>query len=862
MNRWILNPLPALRLSKIILLVVIGTTTLTAIHAQTEQQVADKFRISRELVRRINKETAISNEALFRHSDEILPRLLRKLEYPDLIRQRNAFRLLQEQDERGVVPRDAVIRALEQLDSLRVRTTKLNVAGLPVTSAQPLTPLMRLMPPPPVGGLQANRWVYLGPGNIGGRIRSIIVHPTNPNVIWVGSVGGGIWRSDDAGNSFAPVDDRMANLAVSCMVMDPTNPQILYAGTGEGYFDREDARRGAGIFSTTDGVNWTRLTATNNENFHFTTQLAISRNGQVLLASTPEGIFRSTDRDRLLWNRATLIDGTVQEPLAAAIGDVDFHPSDNTKVIAGGMNGQAFYSTDGGSTWKKATHAGFWSGRIEVTYAKANPSTVYASIDTNGGEVWRSVDGGTTYTRMNSALGSGGPANYLGDQGWYDNVVWAGDPTNANLVIVGGIDLWKSTDGGATFVDISSWYDSNSAHADHHVIVAHPGYNGTTNKTVYFGNDGGIYRTDDLYAVGNNPQPPRINGWIRLINTLGVTQFYGAAGNATTGTIIGGTQDNGSLVYTTAEGPDRWKEFFGGDGGKCEIDPTDPNVMYGEYVFLNIHRNTDGGATNDTRGDRYISGQYWNRDRRKWDWKPFPYSIPDAERSRALFIAPFILDPNNSNRILAGGMSLWRTNDAKTANTSTCNLTGPPCGPKWAAVKSSIGSEITAIAVARGNSDIVWVAHRNGEIYRTSNGTAQSPTWQRVDENGGGVLPNRYGTRITIDPTNANTVYLTFGGYSSGNVWKTIDAGANWSSIGSSLPEAPVRSLVIHPRNTRFLYIGSEVGVFASEDGGVTWSPTNEGPTSCSVDDLFWMGDTLVAATYGRGMFKINLPLQ
>ena len=121
------------------------------------------------------------------------------------------------------------------------------------------------------------------------------------------------------------------------------------------------------------------------------------------------------------------------------------------------------------------------------------------------------------------------------------------------------------------------------------------------------------------------------------------------------------------------------------------------------------------------------------------------------------------------------------------------------------------------------------------------------------------LTPTRFCTRITIDPRNNNIVYVTFGGYNRGNVWRTTDGGVKWSNIGNLLPEAPVRSLAVHPRKSKFLYLGTEVGVFASEDSGATWGPTNEGPTNCSVDELFWLREVLVCATHGRGMFTINL---
>jgi hypothetical protein len=212
-----------------------------------------------------------------------------------------------------------------------------------------------------------------------------------------------------------------------------------------------------------------------------------------------------------------------------------------------------------------------------------------------------------------------------------------------------------------------------------------------------------------------------------------------------------------------------------------------------------------------------------------------------------------VLDPNEPNRMLAGAVSLWRTNDAKKPNTQNA-------GPAWSTIKPSAGSYISAIAIARGNPKVVWVAHADGQVFKTTNGTGATPTWQRVDRTGPRPLAvRRYCTGITIDAQDHNTVYLTFGGYSQGNVWKTTDGGATWSNLGQALPAAPARALTLHPDNSALVYAGTEVGVFASEDGGTTWSPTNEGPTNCSVDDLFWMDRVLVCVTHGRGMFKLDL---
>ena len=801
---------------------------------RTYQRAAQQRGLHVGLLDELRRMRGLSLSGLRAMPDPALRRAVARLEYPDLPREREAFRLRQSRNEEGVVPANALESALRELDSTRARVAAPPlVAGVPTgREVGPRALVVRAagLGPGPGG------WLSLGPGNIGGRTRSIVVHPTNSDLIWVGSVGGGVWRTDDGGQSWEPVDDFMANLAVCSMVMDPTNPKIIYAGTGEG-FSNLDALQGAGIFRTIDGVQWQQIASTVDPSFQTVNRLAISKNGKVLLAATRAGIFRSADKNRLTWTRV----------LTDEVGDVDFHPTDSLRAVAGGLrNGQAYYSVDGGRTWKVATHAQPWSGRVELTYATKNPTRVYASVEIASGEIWRSTNGGKSYTRRTSLGEAGMPARYLGDQGWYDNVIWAGDPTNENLVIVGGVDLWRSTDGGNTLRDISTWWDPRSAHADHHCIVADPHFDGINNKTVFFGNDGGIFKTNDVYVLGTNAQPPRIKGWIELVNTYGVTQFYAGAGNAATGTIVGGAQDNGTLRYTPANGTEGWTEMFGGDGGWCAADPSDPNVFYGEYVFLNVHRSMDGGASSD-----YISGQFWNGS--QWAFKPVPYRIPDAMSQNALFIAPFVLDPNNPDCLLAGGLSLWRTNDAKTPNTDNT-------GPSWRAIKGSAGSLISALAVAKGRSDVVWVGHADGQVFRTQNATAGSPVWQKVDHAGTQPLAvARYCTGITIDPRDRNTVYVTFGGYVKGNVWKTTDGGATWANLGLLLPAAPVRALSVHPKRSALVYAGTEVGVFASEDGGATWSPTNEGPTNCSVDDLFWMNEVLVCVTHGRGMFRIDL---
>src|SRR6266536_815707 len=486
------------------------------------------------------------------------------------------FHALRWMDENGEIPPDGLWRALEH------RRQALADSGLsPALHDRSVRKQGPGPQSPKNAGIQTNSWTWLGPGNLGGRVRSIVIHPTMTNILWCGSVSGGIWKSTNSGASWFPLDDFMANLAVACMVMDPANPDVIFVGTGEGFFNG-DSIRGAGIFKTADGgTTWTRLASTTNSLFQYVNRLAIDPNSsQVILAATHSGVFRSTDGG-----------GSWTRPYVTETLDVAFHPTDSSQCIAARYNGRALYSTNGGMNWISATGlpapSGILAGRVELAYSRSNPSTVFASVDNNQGEVYGSTDGGHSYLRRNRGT------NYLDGSGWYCNAIWA-DPTDANILIVGGLNLWRSTNGGATLTRISQGFlKPMSPHEDQHVIVSSPGFDGTSVKSVYFGNDGGIYRVADVYTVSE------ASGWEDLNHNLGMAQFYGGAGNPDTGVIIGGTQDNGTLRYTPREGAGNWTRMFSGDGGFCAADPTDPNYFYGEHIRLQIHRSFNGGLFSD-----------------------------------------------------------------------------------------------------------------------------------------------------------------------------------------------------------------------------------------------------------------------
>jgi hypothetical protein len=752
----------------------------------------------------------------------------------DLHRAEMEYRAMRERDENGNIPDNALVNAVQQAKQMSF-DPQMWPGATQVSPRGSKTP---------VAGIDTNLWTWIGPGNIGGRIRAIVIHPIATNTIWVGGVDGGIWKTVNGGASWFPLNDFMANLAVSCMAIDPANPNVIYAGTGEPMYNI-DSVRGAGIFKSTDGgVTWVQLSSTTGSSYNFVSRIAIDpNNSSNLLASTRSGIFSSINGGSS-WTQTSTTE----------MLDIAFHPGNSSLAIASGY-ANAYYSLNGGVTWTAASgfpaSTGYRGGRIEIAYAASSPNIVYASFDnasSGSGQVYVSNNGGQTYSLV------GTPA-HLSSQGWYDNCIWV-DPTNPNIIVVGGTDLYRSSNGGSSWTDIGGY--AGSVHPDQHAIVSMPGYNASTVSTVFIGNDGGFFRAGNIRTVSAS------SGWTTLNNNLGITQFYGAAGNSSSGTIVAGAQDNGTERVLSSGSTGSFTSMFGGDGGFCAADQSDPNYFYGEYVYLQIHRSSNGGTSSsyitgglgdaglpDTNGDFQVFYPPEGKDALSSDDPDSGAGGPPPDPdSAANFIAPFILDLNNFNTMLAGGSNLWRSVNVKAAT------------PTWTNIKPGIasGSFINAIAVAPGNSDIIWVGHNSGAVYFTINGTSGTPTWT---QSGSGTLPGRACTSLVVDSNNVNNVYATFGGYSSGNVYQSTDGGTTWANIGAALPSAPANSIVISPTNSNFIYVGMNVGVFASADGGATWSSGNLGSANVAVDQLFWMNNTLVAATHGRGLFKAAVePLQ
>ncbi|MFY9342918.1 MAG: hypothetical protein WAT39_10540 [Planctomycetota bacterium] len=667
------------------------------------------------------------------------------------------------------------------------------------------------------------QWTWLGPGNIGGRLRAVVHDPANPLRMWVGAAGGGVFYSDNGGTSWQPRNGLLTMLGCGCLVLDPANSNHLYFGSGEGFFDALTGSsntailRGAGIFESFDaGVSWTRIPSTATPDWYFVNRLSFQPGSpQVMLAATASGIWRSTDGG-VTWSQRTTVRAL----------DVRFHPTDPLQALAGRADGFAQRSLDGGLTWTNVA-IGTGTTRVELAYARSSPATVFATVSSPSGtswiiHVWRSLDGGATWTQRSTTS--------IGTYSLYNNCLWV-DPTNANNLVYGGVQLYRSTDAGATRTQFTT-----GSHPDYHVIVEHPGYNGTSNKRIYTGDDGGVHTIAD-WQVGS---------WTALNTGLGVTQFYGAAMNPTSGVMVAGAQDNGTNRFNG--NPNVWTyNVIGGDGGFAAADQGDPNFFYGGYQYLGLNRSSNAGVNwTDIRGA----------------------TTGDPGFN---FIPYFALDPNNQARMWACGRAMWRTDNVKTGAPPTwvqvkAPRTCPTFNPGQAHFQGNPFCNHSTVAIAAGNSNVVWVGHNDGELHRTGNGTAATPTWTMVDSASGGQLPDRWISSIAIDPANHQRVLVSFMGYDPDNLWETLDNGATWHTVDGSgvnaLPELPISWVAVHPNLTNLLFVATDLGLFHSTDGGAAWSVVAGGPENVCIEQLIWKNSRdLLCVTHGRGVYQATLPL-
>jgi photosystem II stability/assembly factor-like uncharacterized protein len=671
-----------------------------------------------------------------------------------------------------------------------------------------------------------NQWQAIGPHNTGGRTNALAFNPQNPNTIYAGSASGGLWRSYTGGvgvDAWHQVPTGFPVLGVSSITFAPNDSNIIYLGTGEVYniagaghgaaYRNLRGTYGIGILKSTDGgQSWFKSLDWSYNSQRGVWAVKINPlNPNTIFANTTEGVYRSYDAGTTWQQVNNVVIGT----------DIEINPVDTNIILSSHGNfastGYGIYrSSDAGNTWTQIT-SGLpvtYNGKILLDIYKANPDIVYASIG-NGftsanGASWlcKSTDGGINWSIMSTV-------DYSKWQGWFSHDV-AVDQTNPDNLMVIGIAVWKSTDGGTTITQKSNSAqvlgrppiggpegDTNFVHTDAHIVIQHP----TNSGTYYFGTDGGVFRTTNFGETYESR-----NGRYQT------TQFYNGTSSSSLDSLIamGGLQDNNTVIY---DGDLAWIRVIGGDGSWTSIDPANDNNMYGSWQFLNMQKSTDGG-TNFT-------------------------TITPPSSTITSFIAPFRSFIENHAIIYAGRDKIFKSTDSGSNWTATNNNTTLDGNPAIAMEISYQTSEKVYIATAPYETT-------RGNIFRTIDG---GTSYTNIT----GILPDRFPSDIAVDPFNHNIVYVTFYGFGTGHVFKSTDSGNSWSDISDNLPDIPTPAVIVDPNNTDHVYVGTDVGVFVSTDGGGGWQDFNDGlPDVVQAMDLNYttVNNVIRVMTHGNGAYE------
>ena len=682
-------------------------------------------------------------------------------------------------------------------------------------------------------------WSERGPNTIGGRTRALLIDPNDSTKkkLWAAGVSGGLWYTNDitiSAPTWSEVDGTWGNLAVCSISSDPNDANIMYVGTGERMGIFSTASRGLGMWKSTDGGgSWTHLTST--ENFNYVTDIVVrdESGSSVVYAgvgghyyegqwhgSANTGLWRSTDGGST-WTQVMdmTANNTPYEIMDLDLGSDNRIWAGSRTNVYGDGGGDIFYSDDG-STWTKVSLGVIGTmNRVILSVAPSDPNTVYAMIaDSNSrkvGWITKTTDGGANWTIYTAGTTDPFPVdangNVLGDangQAGYD-LSFGVDPNDPNTVFAGELDIFKTTDGAASWTQVTNSGGSQFAnmHVDQHNIKF------IDSNAIIFSNDGGVYYTADAGATVNE----RNTGY-------NVSQFYSVALHPDAGSeyVLGGTQDNGTWTVS-GTGIQSGNQRVGGDGAFAHIDQVDPNYQFTATTYNTIYRSTNGGT----------------------NWSLYAKHEDASGGDTGFFINPSTIDgPNKTFYSSVDPSTILRLNSYTTLADKTL-------------MNVNLGSTASAFKISPHTDGVLFVGTAGGRVFKITD--AHTSTYSATEIGGSGMTG--YVSSIDIGEDD-NQILVAISNYGVSSVWETIGGGGanGWIDIEGDLPDMPIRWGLYNKNNFNQVIVATELGTWVSDDvsaSSPTWNPSNDGLANVRTDMLVRRAadGAMAAGTHGRGMF-------
>lgn len=641
------------------------------------------------------------------------------------------------------------------------------------------------------------QWWLLGPRSTAGRIKSIVCHPEISNTVYIGAASGGVWKSTNGGLTWMPIMDDANAIALGALCIAPNNAATIYAGTGEQVVGA-NMFLGAGLMRSTDaGSTWSTIGLAGVGSFSRIFIHPLAPRTIVAAGMNEQAGVWKSPDEGATWRRL----------LIGQVFDMTIDPDDPNIVIVAVQDSGIMISSNGGNTWqRRMSGLNGRVGRTSVQQSKTSPNILYTLMEMNDlALIAKSTDKGLSwrivYQDMQGCFFSG-TCTANESQGFYNNVI-AIDPRNPDHAIAGGIDLYMTTDGGNIWLNTTNGYadgDGNGhPHVDQHAVAFDP----LDPNVVYAGNDGGMMRSADGGI-----------SWQPINNGLSVSQFYAFdVDRAARSNVYGGTQDNGTLG---TRGSLEWDSLYGGDGMTTLLDPSNANTLYGSGP----------------------NGDLFKLDLATQSAQMITAGIDVTEQAE--WVAPLIIDPQATKTLFTGRRRIYRSDNG---------------GVSWVPVSPPLSNTVTALAQSPADEEVFWAGGSYGDILLS---TDYGDTWRAVHFP---YLSQLYISDIACARLDRRVAWITYSSYGTPQVWKTTNIGATWTSMWPNMPNVPVNSIVLHPDNDDVVFVGTDIGVYVTFDGGLSWEPYGKGLPRSPVLDL--KADAtfsfLRAATHGRSVWEVPL---